>query len=692
MNKKHSASISSASKSGLKRSKPAPLTLEARLMFDGAAIATAVADVPSAAEALVTDSVRDTPLAAQPEVDRVMGHSAQNEIVFIDSGVTDWQVLAAGINPNAEFVLLDPARNALDQMLESLKGRSGLDAIHIVSHGTSGGIVLGETTYSERDIAQHQAQMAAIGNSLTASGDILLYGCDVSKGSLGEAFVQAIAQATGADVAASEDITGSAARAGDWDLEYATGRIETSAFADDGHLQQFAGILADAPAGNDKLTIGTDSNGIERLSGTFGERDIPVFGQTFKVPTGGKNVIETFSLHLDPRGVRDIPVPDARFIGYLAEWTGDKAGQILWKSPVTTLSLDAALTTVTFSKMDIELDAAKTYVFFLSTLETTDGVAEKIELGYQLGSQNPYADGKMVFFSTNQFSRVTTNSWDSTVWFERQWGDKMDLEFSATFVAKSAVQTGLNPIALSQGEPAPDPVTTPSSGLPQTANYNPLSPGRTAGNFGGELPPDPAGVGNSTGPGNVFNPEALIAANPTAAGSQSQDVGDGAYFAMAAVDYNGQNDGFMVFVPPGVKMNFELPKSFTDGPAAALVAIQMNGEELPNWLRFDPATGKFVGKAPKDMAGTIRIQITGKDAQGRDQSIRVTLLIDPTLENLKQQSEQNNRAVADTVVVGKIAEKSAPRGRAGFSEQVKLASKGAALGERGVRTVPARAV
>ena len=42
----------------------------------------------------------------------------------------------------------------------------------------------------------------------------------------GEAFVDSIAELTGADVAASEDLTGSALLGGDWELEYHTGDVE----------------------------------------------------------------------------------------------------------------------------------------------------------------------------------------------------------------------------------------------------------------------------------------------------------------------------------------------------------------------------------------------------------------------------------------------------------------------------------
>ena len=69
-------------------------------------------------------------------------------------------------------------------------------------------------------LATQRAQdLATLGGALSASGDILLYGCDVAAGADGLAFVNALANATGADVAASTDLTGAAVKGGDWVLE-----------------------------------------------------------------------------------------------------------------------------------------------------------------------------------------------------------------------------------------------------------------------------------------------------------------------------------------------------------------------------------------------------------------------------------------------------------------------------------------
>lgn len=62
-----------------------------------------------------------------------------------------------------------------------------------------------------------------MGHALSADGGLLLYGCDVGKGADGGQFVQDLAAATGADVAASNDPTGDTAIGGNCTLETRSG-------------------------------------------------------------------------------------------------------------------------------------------------------------------------------------------------------------------------------------------------------------------------------------------------------------------------------------------------------------------------------------------------------------------------------------------------------------------------------------
>jgi hypothetical protein len=124
---------------------------------------------------------------------------------------------------NVSIIVLNGTENGFDQISSVLAQYSDLDAIHFVSHGTDGMLQLGGSWLTAGNIEQYEAQLQTWGMSLSESGDILIYGCDVAAGPEGQAFIDTVARLTGADVAASTDKTGDVSRGGDWDLEYASG-------------------------------------------------------------------------------------------------------------------------------------------------------------------------------------------------------------------------------------------------------------------------------------------------------------------------------------------------------------------------------------------------------------------------------------------------------------------------------------
>ena len=148
-------------------------------------------------------------------------------IVFIDSRVAAIENLLTGLTQDVRVVMLDATQDGVEQMAAVLNGITGLSAIHIISHGSQGALYLGATTLSTSYLSQYQTQLTGIGNSLTDTGDILFYACNVSSGDAGHQFIQKLAVFTGADIAASTDSTGAASLGGNWVLEAQTGAIDT---------------------------------------------------------------------------------------------------------------------------------------------------------------------------------------------------------------------------------------------------------------------------------------------------------------------------------------------------------------------------------------------------------------------------------------------------------------------------------
>ena len=156
---------------------------------------------------------------------------ALSQLVIVDLGAKDNEAMLASLRaaqPNTEFDVrfLDSSRDGLEQIGEILaSGGAKYDAIHILSHGAEGELHLGESAIDEGQLQKNQAAIAAWSSSLREGADILIYGCDLAGNEAGESFLKTLRDLTGADVAASNDLTGNAALGGDWDLEVSYGEV-----------------------------------------------------------------------------------------------------------------------------------------------------------------------------------------------------------------------------------------------------------------------------------------------------------------------------------------------------------------------------------------------------------------------------------------------------------------------------------
>lgn len=170
---------------------------------------------------------------------------ASTHVVVIDTSVEGYESLVKNAPSGAEIILLD-GNDGFAALAKALEGHEGIDTLEILSHGDTGEIILGAETLSLATIDDHSEVLTAIKSAMANGGDILLYGCNVGEGGEGVAFVEAVAAATGADVAASDDLTGSEALGGDWSLEYSTGDILTAGTFS-AINPEFANVLGPSP-------------------------------------------------------------------------------------------------------------------------------------------------------------------------------------------------------------------------------------------------------------------------------------------------------------------------------------------------------------------------------------------------------------------------------------------------------------
>ncbi|WP_204101784.1 MULTISPECIES: DUF4347 domain-containing protein, partial [Spirulina sp. CCY15215] len=187
-----------------------------------------------------------------------------------------------------------------------------IETLSIVAEGNSGEFWLGKDFITAQNLQQYRTQLESWGESLSPTADILLYSCFTALGEVGESLVNQIANATGADVAASVNATGSANYGGDWVLESSTGSIEALTTFSDLTLSVWDGKLAtrtvtssadDNTAGTLRFEIGAatagdtilfDSARTVNTTGfiTWGQADLTIDGNGSTVQ--GNNTFRIF--------------------------------------------------------------------------------------------------------------------------------------------------------------------------------------------------------------------------------------------------------------------------------------------------------------------------------------------------------------------------------------------------------------
>jgi len=199
-------------------------------------------------------SVKENPNA--PVLERLEPRellSAAWDVVLIDAGLTDSSELLGAASGAEQVVMydsrLESAADVLSRAVELvLSADRQLASLSIISHGAPGSFALGSDWISLSDIESTAAAWADLGESMIDGGEIYLYACSVAaERGTGRELLDRLADLTGADVFASDNITGSG---GDWRLETASAGAESKLDAglpipfDSAVLSKYTGKLA----------------------------------------------------------------------------------------------------------------------------------------------------------------------------------------------------------------------------------------------------------------------------------------------------------------------------------------------------------------------------------------------------------------------------------------------------------------
>ncbi|MDP8935654.1 MAG: DUF4347 domain-containing protein, partial [Cyanobacteriota bacterium] len=169
---------------------------------------------------------------------------AQKSLVVVDTRVENYEQLIGGVKAGTEVFVLNPTREAIEQISEFLVQRNSITSLHIVSHGREAALEIGSTQLNIDNLETYSSQLQQWGKALSESASILLYGCNVAAGESGMKFLHKIREFTGANIAASNNRTGNAALGGDWELEISTGQINTEVAFEKEVLEGYTSVLS----------------------------------------------------------------------------------------------------------------------------------------------------------------------------------------------------------------------------------------------------------------------------------------------------------------------------------------------------------------------------------------------------------------------------------------------------------------
>jgi len=142
------------------------------IVDDDFASQTGLFDEASPAEnealSVITDFYQAQEGEAEPDVEGDYDLSAvletveDRDLIVVDAGVEDYQSLLKNLPANAEVLLLDADGDGLQQLLDFVDESDGFASIHILTHGNSGRIFLGETYLSAENINNYSQQLSAL--------------------------------------------------------------------------------------------------------------------------------------------------------------------------------------------------------------------------------------------------------------------------------------------------------------------------------------------------------------------------------------------------------------------------------------------------------------------------------------------------------------------------------------------------
>ncbi|WP_075086540.1 tandem-95 repeat protein [Mariniblastus fucicola] len=266
-------------------------SLEARVLYDASPLLAVAGenlepnelDFDEIAELCFDESLAH-PAAAADEVNECLVVDAHvfeespahvetmsRQLVVIDQRIDGFEALVKDITSDGDgsiaydVLVVEENQSGIELISSYLNGLSTYGAVHIVGHGSQDRIQLGSEDLGSESLVQYETALKGWSQGLATNADILIYGCEVAASEEGQDLVDQISAITGADVAASDDLTGHESLDGDWEFEYIVGSIETDVVFSSVIQAEYRGTFATVTVDSTVDAVTGDTSSIANL-------------------------------------------------------------------------------------------------------------------------------------------------------------------------------------------------------------------------------------------------------------------------------------------------------------------------------------------------------------------------------------------------------------------------------------------
>ncbi len=171
------------------------------------------------------------------------GVKPARQIAFIDVAVDHYQYLANSIGSDIDVIILDPLKDGVLQITNTLANRCHISGLHFITPGTEASLQLGAVRLDVNNLWNYAREIRSWETAFSHNADILLYGSQVAAGMAGWLFVRWLHYLSRANVAASAKVTSMIFGSSNWDLEITTGSIQTAIAFPTDVQKKYAAIL-----------------------------------------------------------------------------------------------------------------------------------------------------------------------------------------------------------------------------------------------------------------------------------------------------------------------------------------------------------------------------------------------------------------------------------------------------------------